>query len=138
MAALTITPANVLASTGALRGSGIAGETIAQGEVVYKDATDSGKIKLADANVSAAAATVRGIAECAASAGQPIFYATEDAAFTPGATLEVGEVYVLGNTPGELVPVADLTTGDYSSTVLVASSTSQGILKISNSGGQVS
>src|SRR2546430_2343743 len=108
MANLTITPANVLASATALTASGVAGATITAGQTIYKDATDSKKLKLSDANLSAATAAVDGIALNAASSGQPVSYVFQDDAFTPGATLVVGETYVLSGTAGALCPVADL------------------------------
>lgn len=135
MADLSITAANVLASATALRSTGVAGATITQGDLLYKDATDGNKLKLADADASAATATVVGIALNAGSAGQPITYAISDDAFTPGATLTVGEVYCLSATPGGLAPVGDLGSGDYTSIVLAATTSSVGVLKISNSGG---
>lgn len=113
MADYSSTAASVLASTGATPRSGVAGATIVQGNVLYKDATD-GSLKLADANSGTAAArTPIGIATNAASAGQPVSYIIQDPAFAPGFTIAVGAVVVLSATPGAMAPIDDLTTGDY-------------------------
>lgn len=138
MADLSITAASVLASSTALRSTGVAGATITQGDVLYRDGSDANKLKLADADSSAATATVVGIALNAGAAGQPITYATYDPTFTPGATLAVGEVYTLSATPGGICPVGDLGSGDYTSTLIVATTTSTGVLQISNGGGAAS
>jgi hypothetical protein len=73
LADYSITAANVLAGTGAVKENGVAGSTISAGQAVYKDASDSGKFKLAD-NDSATAAvrSFYGIALHGASSGQPL------------------------------------------------------------------
>jgi hypothetical protein len=109
---ITITAASVLSSTAASVSEGVAGDTITAGQPVYKDATDSGKIKLADANVLAKIAVV-GISIHGAAAGQPIKYATKDSAFTLGGTVAAGAVVVLSATAGGIAPVTDLTSGSY-------------------------
>jgi hypothetical protein len=130
MAALSITAANVLASATALRGTGIAGATITAGQPIYKDASDSNKAKLADNNASAATSACVGISLQSVSAGQPITYVYEDSSFTVGATLTVGAIYCLGATAGEIVPVADLASGNYPVVLLVANTTTTATLKI--------
>jgi hypothetical protein len=129
MANLTITAASVLASATALTGEGVAGAAITQGQPLYKDATDSKRLKLADAN-AAASAEVVGISLNAGSTGQPVKYAYDDALFTPGGTLVVGETYALSATAGALCPIADLTTGDRPVVCFVAISTTQAVLRI--------
>ena len=59
MAAISITAANVLASGGTKRQVGTAGATITAGQVLYKDATHSNSLKLADADSTAATAVAR-------------------------------------------------------------------------------
>jgi hypothetical protein len=86
MADISITAASVVPSTNAVKRTGTAGATITAGQLVYKDASDSNKIKLAD-NDASAAATVVGIALNGASSGQPITYAETDPELTIGATV---------------------------------------------------
>jgi len=112
MADLTVTAANVAEGSGAKKTTGTAGATITAGQTVYKDAADSNKIKLADADLSQAASTVVGIALHAALSGQPITYQT-DGQLDVGATLTVGEIYVLSGTAGGIAPVADLAASDW-------------------------
>lgn len=124
MATLVITAANVLSSASATRKSGIAGATITAGQVLYKDAADSNKLKLADANGAAALRVVEGIALHGASPGQPIAYVTRDPNFKPGATLVIGTTYMLASdTPGGIAPDSDAAAGDYVTTLGVAVST---------------
>ncbi len=114
MADYSITAANVLQSSGATIVTGIAGATITQGQVLYKDTADSNKLKLADANGSATIRLVAGIAVSAASPGQPVSYITKDPQFTPGYTIGAGEVPMLASdTPGASAPDSDATTGDF-------------------------
>ena len=137
MADLAVTAANVLASAAtstATRTTGVAGEAIAIGQTVYIDAAASSVIKLADANVSLSASTVRGIAITGASAaGQPVTYATADTAFTHGLTgVTAGAVIYQSNTPGAMtLTYGDLTSAaSYVSVLGVATSATQMILNI--------
>lgn len=134
MADLSVTAASVLASSTALKASGTAGATITAGQPLYIDSSDSNKLKLADCNASAATSAAVGIALHGASSGQPIAYAFDDSAFTPGATLTTGQIYAVSQNAGGICPVADLTTGDYPAVLFVAKSTSQGVLKIVRGG----
>ena len=109
---ISVTAASVLSSSAADVSEGVAGETITAGQPVYKDSTDSGKIKLADANVLAKIAVV-GISIHGASSGQPIKYAKKDVSFTVGGTVAAGAVVVLSATAGAIAPAADLATGSY-------------------------
>jgi hypothetical protein len=135
MADLSVTASGVLKGSSASVSSGTAGATITAGQTVYLDAATS-TYKLADANSSAAASTVVGIALCGASSGQPFYFVTEDDDFTPGATLSMtAPVYVLSATAGGIAPVADLTTGHYPNVLFVAKSTTKAVLKIVNQNG---
>jgi len=111
------------------------GATITQGQVLYKDATDSNHYKLADADLSAAASTVAGIALTPGDDGDKGYVATAGP-IDVGGTLTVGVVYALSDTDsgGFIAPVADLATGDYVSILGVASAADQLELKIDNSG----
>lgn len=89
-----------------------AGATLAAGQMVYRDASDSNKIKLADANGTSAVADAHGLAAAAASTGQPVIILRKGT-FTVGATVAVGTRYVLSATAGGVCPEADLVTNDY-------------------------
>jgi hypothetical protein len=107
MAAIAITAANVVKSTGALVENGVAGATITAGQVVYKDTT-TGKFALADADgASANIKDGKGIALNGASLNQPLSVQT-DGDITIGGTVVPGTAYVVGTTPGAINPIADL------------------------------
>lgn len=111
MTDLVITAASVVASTGASRQSGSAGETIAAGKAVYLSPTTK-KWMLADSNSATSAARVaKGIALNGASLDQPLQVATHGD-ITIGATLVAGGAYYLSETPGGIQPAADLATED--------------------------
>lgn len=121
MADITITPANVLASSTANRASGTAGATITQGQAVYLDSTTN-KWALADSNsANADARRVGGIALNGASLNQPLTVATSGDV-TIGGTLVPGTAVYASATPGGLCPVADLVGGDYPCLVGMAKS----------------
>lgn len=124
---LSITAANVKASEDQRTRyhDGKAGVAITAGQVVYQDATDSGKIKLADANGTAAAANVLGIAAHNAAVDQPIRVIIADPNLTPGATLSMSsQIYILSATPGGVAPSTDATTGWVTVVLFVSTSTS--------------
>lgn len=132
MAALTITAANVLPGSNAETRQGTAGATITQGQVVYLDSATN-TYKLADTNGAAALRSPAGIALNGASAGQPLMVQT-GGDITIGATLTAGTAYYLGGTAGTIVPVGDLTTGDYPVIIGIAKSTTVLAVKIVESG----
>lgn len=51
-----------------------------------------------------------------------------------GATVTVGQTYVVGNNDGELAPISDLTTGDYVTILGIADTSSTIVLDINASG----
>lgn len=110
MADLSITAANVVAAAGATTAQGTAGATITAGQAVYADAADSNKLKLADANASVTTAGGVGIALHGASNGQPLTYIT-GGDLNPGATVVVGQTYILSATPGGIAPIPDIASG---------------------------
>lgn len=134
MADITVTAGSVLASSTALRATGVAGSTITAGQPVYIDTANGNVLKPTDSNASLLAATVAGIALNGGATGQPIAYVYEDPDFTPGATLVSGTVYGPSSTPGGICPNADLTTGDFPSVLFIAKSTSKGVMKIVRGG----
>jgi hypothetical protein len=128
MAAISITPANVLKVDGATE-TRLAGETIAAGQAVY--VFTDGTVKVAT-NTSAAAAAVVGIALNGGGAGQPIQY-QKDGTITIGGTATVGKEYKLG-TAGGLIPVDDTTGGEFGTFIGYGISATQVKLGISASG----
>ena len=127
MADLTITAANVVAGTGAVKETGIAGATITAGQVVYRDPSDS-KFKLADAdNAAVAVRSPIGIALAGAAASQPLTIVTSGPV-TIGATMTAGLVYYLSPNPGGIAPVADVLAGD--DVVVVGVATSTTVLRV--------
>jgi hypothetical protein len=113
MTDITITAANVVASSGATRERGTAGATITAGQIVYLDPTTN-RYGLADSNSGTAAVRqARGIALNGASSGQPLEI-LKAGDITIGGTLTAGVAYYLSDTPGGLCPVADVGSGEYS------------------------
>lgn len=132
MADLVITAANVVPGANAVFQQGPAAVTITQGQTVYLDSS-TGTVKLADADLSAAAASVSGIAVSSALAGQiVVFQVSGTLAF--GAILTAAKPYFLSATAGAIAPAADLTTNWRTSLLGFASSTSNLLLNIFNSG----
>ncbi len=133
MADLTITAASVVKSTGARIENGILGATVTAGEVVYKDTTDSNKFKLCDVDdATALIRTPYGIALNGGADGQPVQVQT-GGLLTIGATVVVGTVYCGSDTPGGIMPVADLTSGDYVATLGIATTAAILDIQIHNS-----
>jgi hypothetical protein len=134
MADYSVTAASVLAGTGAVKENGTAGASITAGQVVYKDASDGAKFKLAD-NDSATAAvrSPYGIALHAAASGQPLTV-LKSGPITIGATVAVGDVVCLSSTAGGLCPSADIAAGDYNSIIGIATSTTVVDVNIQESG----
>ena len=125
MTDLTITAASVIASSGAIKDSGIAGETITAGMVVVKDSATK-KFYKADANVASLAHAL-GIALNGAAAGQPLVVA-KSGDITIGATLVAGTAYYLSPNVGLIGVLADVTSG--SSVVLLGLAKSTTVLTL--------
>lgn len=117
MAALTQTAANVNIGDATVRlDKVIGGEAITQGMPVWRNtATNPAKYYKADANTSSLAAAAAGIAltACGGDGATFVIMSGEGVLINLGATLVVGETYCVGSTAGQIVPIADLTTGDY-------------------------
>ncbi len=121
MVDLVQTPANVQSSAGVGTQKKNAGAAITAGDSLFI-ATD-GDVEPAQHDVDAASAQCVGIALNDAAVGQPVIYqVTGD--INVGATLVVGETYVVGAGPGSIAPVADIGTGDFSTIIGVAISAS--------------
>ena len=135
MADITITAANVALVSGGGSLTGTSGVNITAGQSVYKDSTDSNKIKLADADASASAVSV-GIALHGSLTGQPITY-QNTGSITIGGTVVVGEVYFVSPTAGGIAPDADIITGKYRSLLGIGTSATVIKLNLDASGVQV-
>ena len=134
MADLAVTAANVVRGTGAKVETGIAGAVITAGQAVYKDAADSDRFKLADADSGTAAVrTTRGIALNGAAVNQPLAVQLEGR-IVIGAAVAVGTIYVQSDVPGAIRPAADNGSGDYVTILGVGVSTSEIDLFIRPSG----
>jgi hypothetical protein len=122
MAAITITAANVGIASNVPTESGIAGETVTHGLAAYK-ASDGKWYKASKASLVASQAS--GIFMGAASADEPVLIVTGDGkdvkygtgVFTVGATYAVGA-------SGAIIPIGDLTTGDWKTLIGTARTSS--------------
>lgn len=113
MTDLVITAANVecVPTTSPVKW-GTAAEAITAGQALHK-LTSDGLIYLSDADhATVAKRTVDGVAVNGAAAGQPVAYAPAGTIVNMGATLTVGEIYVLSGTAGGVAPEADLSSGE--------------------------
>ncbi len=131
MADISITAANVVPGSNSNQVVGLAGETIAQGKVVYRSST-TGKWMLADSNAGTAEARGSdvsnvGIALTGSSLNQPIVV-HKSGDLTVGATMTAGIPYFLSDTPGGICPIADVGSGEY--VVQLGISTSTTVLAV--------
>jgi len=125
MADLIITAANVLEGTQARKQTGTAGATITQGDSVYVDT--AGQLQAALKGVDSASAAAVGIALNSAEAGQPVTYQS-GGEIDVGATLAIGETYVVGAAAGGIAPIADVIATEFSTILGIA--TAAGVLKM--------
>ena len=136
MADLSITAANVAANTGASEEKLTAGATITAGQAVYLDSAASNVAKLAQSDGTEAEAAVRGIAINGAASGQPVNI-VRSGTMDLGATLTVGETYVVSQTAGGVAPIGDLGSGDYVTHLGIATAADELTLSIKASGVEV-
>lgn len=134
MADLSITAADVVPASGAGLLRGTSGATITAGMACYLDSTDQ-RVKIAHCETSATTAAVVGIAANGASAGQPVTLVVSGG-LDLGATLTVGEVYVL-SASGGIAPVGDLLADDYVTVIGIATAADNLAVSIASSGVQV-
>lgn len=121
MANLTQTAANVAAGSSTTRVQLVqAGESITQGMPVYL--ASDGKYYQTDANDTAVKAQAKGIAVSPA-ATDGYFLMAVDGLVNLGATLAVGQIYVVSATKGAIAPYGDLTTNDYVTILGIATTT---------------
>lgn len=128
MAALTITPGLVKYSSGVRPRIVQAGAAIERGEALYFDTTDN-KYKLADCDAEATAVAA-GVALSDGVDGGDMLIAPDGATINIGATTVAGTVYCVGATPGEIVPLADVTNEDYVTILFIGSGTAVVTLSI--------
>ena len=131
MADLTITATSVQPKA-RTNGTGVQfGEAVTPGQAVYKSTADS-KYYLADCDV-AATAPCSGISLSYAGADEYGFMFNQPGeGLDLGATLVVGEIYVVSDTAGNIMPFADLTTGQFLSIIGIASATDRLNMGIKN------
>jgi hypothetical protein len=112
----------------------LCGATVSIGQtLVYS--TD--KYVLADANASAVLAAAEGIAFNPSVNNGYVVIIVGGSIILVGATLSVGKTYVVSDTAGGIMPIDDLSSGDYSTILGTASTTTQLDLNIRASGAQV-
>jgi hypothetical protein len=132
MADLSVTAANVGVTSSAVVELVQVGETVTQGQPGYKKALD-GLYYKADANASSATAAALGVFITGASTNGYALLC-KSGSYLAGATLTVGETYVVSATAGGIAPLADVTTGWYVTILGVASSATTLALDIVRSG----
>ena len=125
MTDLVVTAANVLEGTQARKQTGTAGASISQGQSVYQDT--AGQLQAALKGVDAASAAAVGVALTAGEAGQPVVFQS-GGEIDVGATLVVGETYVVGAAAGGIAPIADVIATEFATILGIA--TAAGVLKM--------
>ena len=127
MADISITAANVAIGASTLKTRVVqVGEAVTQGQVLYQSTSDSKYYKCdADAVASAVAACIALTAASTNGYSLVALPATEPgkALVNLGATLAVGTVYAVSVTAGGIAPIADLATGDFITTIGIATTT---------------
>lgn len=111
MADLSVTAANVRPKASATISTVDAGETITAGQPVYKKVSDS-KYYRADANVGSEEAAASGIAITNADANEKLIILSKGG-IDPGATVVIGETYIVSATVGGIAPIGDLAASSY-------------------------
>lgn len=111
----------------------IAAVSITAGQPLYNN---GGQADLADASAQASAACI-GVALNNAAAGQPVSYAKAGKNVLYGAIFTAGALVVVSATAGGLAPYADLLPTEYVSIVGIATTTSNLLLILNNTGIQI-
>lgn len=130
---LTITEANVKFGTAGpiSQTTGILGATIGRCVAVYLDSNS----RYQKANCGAqSTASVDGITFSNGVSGDKVSILTDGTRFVTGATMVVGETYVLSNTDGNIMKNDDLASGNYITTLILAISTTEAVVQINNTG----
>ena len=121
MADISVTGGSVIIGETGVQDHGIAGASITRGQTLYKDSSDSDKLKAAITTTAATAACV-GIALNQASSGQPLAYCRAGA-INPGGTVAVGTVYIVSLNAGGIAPITDVLTGQFVTVIGVGTAT---------------
>lgn len=119
MVDITVTAANVHPYSDATRQLVQAGEAITPGQPVYLKSSDS-KYYKCDSNAGLEESGAAGIALGYAPAADDYFTMQTAGDIDLGATLTVGEIYVVSGTAGGIAPCGDLTTGWYTTILGIA------------------
>lgn len=112
------------------------GATISLGNTLYLDASDN-EYKLADADLSEAAAKSVAIAMTPGVDGGYGLVAKDGSIILVGATMTAGESYLVSDTAGGIRPNADKNSGDYITEIGRAATTTQLDLSIEATGIQI-
>lgn len=104
------------------------GESVTQGMPVYRSTSDS-KYYQTDANTEVATSQAAGIALTPGIVDEYGLIVNEGSVDI-GATLTVGETYVVSGTKGKIAPIGDLTSGDWVCILGIAETTSKLLLNI--------
>jgi len=108
------------------------GETVTEGQPLYRDAND-GKYYLAESDTTVVAASTTGVSLEAGNVDDTILMIT-GGSMDLGATLTVGELYVVSNNTGKIAPIGDLSTGNFTSVIGYAYDASTFIVNFLRSG----
>ena len=133
MADVTWTAANVIAPNPVQLRRKFAGQDITAGQPVRDDPSDSTKLLLSQAT-SVESAKCVGIAANTASETQPCIYFRDQEIAFGTAVFSQGETYVVSATEGGIAPESDLGSGDSSTTIGIAISTTTLDCQIQESG----
>ncbi len=111
MADISQTAGSVLAAANSAVSYGTSGASIAAGAPIYKNSSNVFVLSKSDA---LATALCDGIALNGASTGQPVTYLPSGSTIDLGATLTVGQTYVVSAAnAGKIAPVSDYSSGAY-------------------------
>lgn len=131
MAAVTITAASIIPAASYAYVDTVAAATITRGQVCYLNS--SNQAALAQCDGTATEATIAGVALNDAGAGQPIRL-QNGGSLGMGTVLTAGVPYCVGTTAGQIVPFADIASTNKVSYLGVASTTSNLVIGINNTG----
>ena len=137
MTDITVTAASVaIQGTGGSLSRVVVGESVVQGQPGYLNTSDN-KYYQCDADDTAAKAVCAGIFLTPASTNGYAVLALSGTSVSFGATLTVGQTYVLSGNKGGIAPIADLASLDYVTHLGVASTAAILPLDINVTGVQV-
>jgi hypothetical protein len=111
MSDVSVTAVEVLPGSDTVYAEGVLGATVTAGQTVYLD-TSTTSYKLADSNLSAAAAVTAGVAMNGGVTGQVVRVAISGL-IDPGFTVLPGMIYIQSGTAGGIAPCADIANGVY-------------------------